>query len=77
MIRLFLSKDDEMGAIYSFLIYLFFIITHSVIILLRKLLKNNERWLMLITTASIFPSIITGILILILSYSTISLLIEQ
>jgi hypothetical protein len=65
MFRLFSRQYLEMGDTFSFLIYSFFIITHFLVLTLRYLLRNKEKVLRIITSASILPSIVTGIFMMI------------
>jgi len=60
MVLLFLSQDIPFGAIFQILIYLFFIITHAAVLILRHSLRSKANWLRVITVASIVPSFITG-----------------
>ena len=69
MTRLFSREYLEMGDTFSFFIYSFFIIIHSIILIFRYVLRNKEKGLEIIIGISILPSIVTGLIMMISIFS--------
>ncbi len=65
MYRLSSREYLEMGDTFSFFIYSFFVIIHSIVLIFRFLLRNRKIGLRLVIGVSILPSVATGIFMMI------------